>query len=56
MTSASDPMPTAPDYVCPHFVRSVFSLIEEPEVCENCGSYENGFCLRKEGYQCETTR
>lgn len=37
--------PTAPDYVCPRFDRAPFSLIEEPEICENCALYEDGLCL-----------
>ena len=48
--------PVEPNYVCPHFQRAPESLIEEPEVCENCGSYEDGFCLRREEPLCETTR
>ena len=40
--------PVSPEYVCPRFDRSPSSLIEEPEICENCASYEDGLCHRKE--------
>ena len=50
------PRPTAPDHVCPRFERSPLSLIEEPEICENCGRYQDGFCHAEEGSPCETTR
>ena len=40
--------PVSPDYVCPRFDRSSASLIEEPEVCENCAHYSEGLCLREE--------
>ena len=33
------------DHVCPRFDRAPYSLIEEPEVCENCARYEDGYCL-----------
>ena len=32
------------DYVCSHFERAPWSLIEEPEVCESCVFYDDGFC------------
>ena len=39
------PIPVAPDYICPRFDRVPDSLIEEPEVCEFCRSYDGGFCV-----------
>lgn len=36
--------PVSPDYICPRFRRVPDSLIEEPEVCEFCESYEDGLC------------
>lgn len=38
------PVPVAPDHVCRYFDRVPESLIEEPEVCEFCRSYTDGFC------------
>ena len=40
--------PVSADYICRDFVRSPFSLIEEPEVCESCAFYEDGFCRKTE--------
>ncbi len=40
--------PVAPDHVCIRFQRSPVSLIEEPEVCENCALYDDGLCRREE--------
>lgn len=38
-----------PDYVCSHFSRVFWSLIEEPDVCPNCEYYdEDGGCCRCE--------
>lgn len=34
--------------VCRYFERIPQSLIEEPEVCEWCEYYENGFCVHSE--------
>ena len=39
-------IPTAPDHVCIRFRRAPDSLIEEPEVCECCASWQDGLCLR----------
>lgn len=39
-------IPREPEHVCIRFRRSPVSLIEEPEVCENCADWEEGFCLR----------
>ena len=38
-------VPTSPDHVCIRFCRSSVSLIEEPEVCENCEYWLDGSCV-----------
>ena len=40
--------PVSPDNVCPAFDRAPDSLIEEPEVCELCGFYDDGFCKKED--------
>ena len=42
-------MATAPDYVCIRFSRAPESLIEEPEICENCAHWSGGVCGRDTG-------
>ena len=39
--------PVNEEDVCRFFKRIAQSLIEEPEVCEWCESFENGFCFRE---------
>ncbi len=34
------------DYNCINFERVASSLIEEPEVCEWCEYYKNGYCYK----------
>ena len=41
-------IPVDPESVCPRFDRASTSLIEEPEVCENCSQYDEGFCKGKD--------
>ena len=36
--------PVNADSVCLRFDRAPDSLMEEPEVCELCRRYEDGFC------------
>ena len=38
----------SPDSVCRDFDRAAESLIEEPEVCENCRHYDAGQCEKEE--------
>ena len=38
----------APDSVCRLFDRAPDSLIEEPEVCELCANWRDGFCVLEE--------
>ena len=40
--------PVSPDYICRYFDRAPVSLIEEPEICENCALYDGGLCRREE--------
>lgn len=40
-----------PDDVCRHFDRVSWSLIEEPDICENCNYYmEDSGCCSCEAY------
>ncbi len=41
--ASGTPMPA--EYVCIRFRRAPESLIEEPEVCENCVRWRDGFCV-----------
>ncbi len=38
----------SPDNVCPDFDRAPDSLMEEPEVCELCGYYDDGCCTKED--------
>ena len=40
--------PVSPDSVCRDFDRAPWSLIEEPEICENCLYYDDGQCKNSE--------
>ncbi len=38
---------------CREFRHGLWSLEEEPSVCENCEFYEDGRCFREEGSEAE---
>ena len=40
-------VPVDPGHVCIAFRRVPESLIEEPEVCEFCEDWQDGFCVRE---------
>ncbi len=42
--------PVSTEYVCRDFDRVPDSLIEEPEVCEFCSYYDNGYCTKEADY------
>ena len=46
-------VPCSPDSNCINFERVLYSLIEEPEVCEWCVYYDEGVCrCEKNGDGC----
>ena len=40
---------------CPEFRHGCWSLEEEPAVCENCGYYDEGFCIHQKEKSDQTT-
>lgn len=37
-----------PESICRHFIRIPESLIEEPEVCEWCEYFDEGYCCKEQ--------
>ena len=48
MAPTAQGCPVDAENVCPAFERVSSSLIEEPEICEFCEKYRDGYCFKEE--------